>query len=155
MGVIGAEHDVVDAYHVAEGNTEGVFPGKGDEHVVVEDIAGEPAVLEGDLGDVAVLFVGHVHIHDEIRGPGELVFDDAYLELRMSLENTAEHHLGDGASGPVVLGGPEGGGAGQRRRCWRRSRCGRGRVRAEPEWMPTGSPASSKADQMGSNSGWS
>ena len=85
---------------------------KGDEHVLVEDVAGEPVILEGNLGDVAVLFVGHVHHHDEVGRPGKLVLNYAHLQVGMPFENASEHHLGDGPAGPVVLGGPKGGGAG-------------------------------------------
>ena len=78
----------------------------------MEYVAGESVILESDFSDVAVLFVGHVHIHDEVWGPGQLIFDDTHFELGVAFEYAAEHHLGDGPAGPVVLGGPESGCAG-------------------------------------------
>src|SRR5882672_4242887 len=96
MGIVGAPHQVLNAYIGPELDAKRVFL-KTDEDVLAKEITRQRSVLKTVLGHpLRALAIDVVHAVHEVGCPGDLKFDGTYFQGRIALENTAEDEGGNG-----------------------------------------------------------
>src|SRR5262245_11706560 len=96
MGIVRAPHQILNAHIGAELDTQRVFL-ETDKDVLAEEITWQRSMLKTVMcHSLRALAIDVVHAIHEVRCPGDLKFDSAYLQSGIALEHAAEDEGGNG-----------------------------------------------------------